>query len=97
MFWTAWEKLKGMPKEDAQRSFIALTEKIYKENGKEEYLVDANWPGPKYYDDCKKFSWVEVLVKSHKSYYINNNKKVPDWKKMQAEQDKKLIADLKAR
>ena len=97
MFWNAWKKLEGMPKEDAMRAFIALTDKLYRENDVAFHLEDPGWPGPKYYDDCKKFSWVEVLVKSHKSYYISNNKDVPDWKKIQAESDRKLLLDLKAR
>jgi len=52
MFYNSWMKLKGMSKEEGQRSFIALTNKIFKENNKEQFLENPYWPGPNYYDDC---------------------------------------------
>ena len=29
-------------------------------------IEDPNRPGPDYYKDCKKYNWVDELVKKHK-------------------------------
>ena len=62
MLYDAWEKLRGTPKQVAQRTFISLVDQIFNDAGKGRYLENPYWPGPNYYDECKKFSWVEVLV-----------------------------------
>ena len=60
-------------------------------------LADPNWPGPNYYDDCKKFSWKEVLVKNHKAYYVAKGQSYPDYKKMQEKEDEAALQKLYAK
>ena len=40
---------------------------ILNDLGQENLIADPKRPGPNYYDDCKKFNWVDVLVQNHKS------------------------------
>ena len=97
MFWNAWDKLRGMPREEGMTLFIQETDTIFAEEGKSEFLENPNWPGPKYYDDCKKFSWVEVLVENNNSYYVKKGQTIPEWKKLQEEEDKLAMAKFNAR
>ena len=62
-----------------------------------DLLADPNWPGPNYYDDCKKFEWKQVLVKNHKAFYIKRGLTYPDYKKLQEKEDADALQKLYAR
>ena len=66
--WDAWEDVKGQTKELCQKLFIIKTHELFEEEGKSEYLVNANKPGPNYYSECKKYDWIEELIVSHKKH-----------------------------
>ena len=59
---------------------ILETNRLAKLYDREDGFKDPNWPGPNYYDDCKKFSWKDVLVENHKAYYVEKGLTYPDYK-----------------
>ena len=70
-----------MSRDTAMDLTILEIEKLFRDNNTPTgVLKDPNWPGPKYYSECKKFSWKEVLVKNHQAYYVKKGLTYPDYK-----------------
>ena len=65
--WEAWESYRGTPMEVAQKACNKLMHDLLIEYNMGDKIPDPNRPGPNYYDNCKKFNWVDALVKKHKN------------------------------
>ena len=51
---------------------IPIMHELLKEFGFADVIIDPKRPGPNYYDDCINFSWIDHLIKKHKSHLSSN-------------------------
>ena len=63
--WEAWESFRGTDKKLAQKAANNLMHELLVEFGYAHVIPDPNRPGPDYYSECKKYNWVDELVKKH--------------------------------
>ena len=71
--WEAWEKYKGTPKTLCQKMFLEQGQASMMKHGFSNKIPDPKRPGPKYYSECKQFSWVDTLIEKHKSHLTASN------------------------
>jgi len=58
--------------------YIAWSEKFIASKGRYDLLKSPR-PGPDYYSECKRFSWIKKIRNAHRSHLKSQGIERPEW------------------